>query len=179
MFGLARHEMWTYEHYLLLPEGDRRELIEGEFLMTPAPSEKHQRVLANLGFALFGFVEARNLGQTYLAPFDVILDEVNVVQPDVLVILTEHLGRIHDEGLRGAPDLAVEILSPSHPARDRIYKRHQYFRFGVREYWIVDPAEQTVEILTRGESDFVGGAVERIDSVILPGFSMELSRVFR
>lgn len=179
MFGLARHEMWTYEHYLLLPEGDRRELIEGEFLVTPAPSEKHQRVLANVGFALYSYVESQGLGRAYVAPFDVILDEVNVVQPDVVVILTEHLGRIHDEGLRGAPDLAVEVLSPGHPARDRVYKRHQYFRFGVREYWIVDPMENIVEVLTRGQSDFVGGPVERIESSILPGFTMELARVFR
>lgn len=179
MFGLARHEMFTYEHYLLLPEGDRRELIEGEFLVTPAPSEKHQRVLANVGFALHGYLENEELGRAYIAPFDVILDEVNVVQPDVVVVLNEHLGRIHDEGLRGAPDLAVEILSPNHPARDRVYKRHQYFRFGVREYWIVDPTEQTVEILTRGETDFVGGQVDKIRSPILPKFEMELSRVFR
>ena len=179
MFGLADHEKFTYEHYLLLPEGDRRELIEGELLMTPAPTEKHQRVSFNIGFQLGMFLEANPVGAIYLAPFDVIFDDYNVVQPDIVVILNEHRARLQNEGLRGAPDLAVEILSPSTATRDTIYKRVLFHRFGVREYWIVDPTAETVECFTRGAVGFVGGAVEKIHSGLLPGFEMELDRVFR
>ena len=179
MFGLAHHEKFTYEHYLLLPEGDRRELIEGELLMTPAPNEKHQRISGNVTFHLRLFLEANPLGAIYVAPFDVIFDDYNVVQPDIVVILNDHRPRIQAEGLRGAPDLAVEILSPSTASRDTVYKRALFHRFGVREYWIVDPTAETVECYTRAAEGFVGGAVEKIQSVILPGFEMELGRVFR
>lgn len=179
MFGLAQHEKYTYEHYLLLPEGDRRELIEGELLTTPAPKEEHQRASRNLVSDLDRYLESYPLGVMYFAPFDVILDEHNVVQPDILIILAEHLDRVHEEGLRGAPDLAIEILSPKTASRDRVYKRIQYFRFGVREYWIVDPMDKTVEVYLRSDQDFTGGSVERIVSSILPGFEMELARVFR
>jgi Uma2 family endonuclease len=179
MFGLAQHEKYTYEHYLLLPEGDRRELIEGELLVTPALNEKHQRASINLGCDVKAFVDQHSLGRVYFAPFDVILDDYNVVQPDIVVILNEHFDRLHSEGLRGAPDMVVEILSPSTSSRDRVYKRVQYFRFGVREYWIVDPIAETVECYTRGTKDFDGGVVAQMTSCILPGFEMQITRVFR
>ncbi len=114
-----------------------------------------------------------------VAPFDVNFDDYNVVQPDIVVVLNDHRPRIQSEGLRGAPDLAVEILSLSTASRDTVYKRALFHRFGVREYWIVDPEKETVECYKRAAEGFEGGPVEKIHSGLLPGFEMELERVFR
>ncbi len=179
MFGLAQHEKYTYQHYLLLPEGDRRELIEGELLMTPAPNEKHQRAVRNLGTDLHLYLEQSSLGTVYFAPFDVILDDHNVVQPDLLIVLQPRLNQIHPEGLRGAPDIVVEVLSPATSSRDRIYKRFQYFRFGVQEYWIVDPTNDSLEQYRRGAEDFEGERVDELSSALLPQFAASAARVFR
>ena len=182
MFSLAPHEKATYEHYCLLPEGDRRELIEGELLVTPAPNEKHQRYSGNIEFELRKYLEESPAGVLYDAPFDVILDNHNVVQPDIVLVLQEHRSRIVTEGLRGAPDLVVEILSPSTSSRDLVYKRHIYHRFRVPEYWIVDPEKETLTILKwaeKGYEDASCGSTEVIETTLLPGLKLDLSRVFR
>lgn len=182
MFGLAPHDKFTYEEYLLLPEGDRRELIEGELLVTPAPGEKHQRYSGNIEFELRKFLEAHPLGLVYDAPFDVILDHHNVVQPDILVVLQEGRSKIVSEGVRGAPDLVIEILSPSTAARDLVYKRHLYHRFRVKEYWVVDPDRERCHVLTWEEKEYkeiVREGQDRVSSSLLPGFELDLSKVFR
>lgn len=182
MFSLAPHEKCTYEHYCLLPEGDRRELIEGELLVTPAPSEQHQRYSGNLGFELRLFLDANPSGVLYHAPFDVILDLHNVVQPDIVLILDQHRDRIVPEGLRGAPDLVVEILSPGTSSRDLVYKRHIYHRFKVPEYWIVDPENDQLRCLLweeKGYSEKVFEKDDTIQTLLLPGFELSLPRVFR
>lgn len=180
MFGLAEHEKFTYEHYCLVPEGDRRELIEGELLMTPAPNERHQRYSGNLEFELRKFLEESPLGLLYHAPFDVILDNHNVVQPDIVLVLEENRNRIAHEGLRGAPDLVVEILSPGTSSRDLVYKRHVYHKFGVPEYWVVDPEKESVRVLLWQEKEYAETAEQSVlETKLLPGLKIELSRVFR
>lgn len=182
MFSLAPHEKCTYEHYCLLPEGDRRELIEGELLVTPAPSEKHQRYSGNLSFELRLHLEARPAGVLYSAPFDVILDLHNVVQPDIVLILLEHRDRIAPEGLRGAPDLVVEILSPGTSSRDLVYKRHIYHRFKIPEYWILDPEKDQLHRLLweeKGYSEQVFQGDETLETPLLPGMQLSLPRIFR
>jgi Uma2 family endonuclease len=182
MFSLAPHEKCTYEHYCLLPEGDRRELIEGELLVTPAPSEKHQRYSGNIEFELRKYLEESPVGVLYHAPFDVILDTHNVVQPDVLIILQANRSRIVSEGLRGAPDLVIEILSPGTSSRDLVYKRHIYHRFKVPEYWIVDPERDQLHVLTWQEKEYASTlkeATETVSSSLLPGLELQLSKVLR
>lgn len=182
MFSLAPHEKATYEHYCLVPEGDRRELIEGELLVTPAPSEKHQRYSGNIEFEFRKYLEESPAGALYHAPFDVILDNHNVVQPDIVFILAEHRDRIVPEGLRGAPDLVIELLSPSTSSRDLVYKRHIYHRFKVPEYWIVDPEKDTLTVLKWNEKEYADTRYESsavIESPLLPGFKFDLARVFR
>lgn len=112
----------SYEDYCLLPEGDRRQLVAGNFLMTPAPSERHQRLCRELHLELGLFLRRVPLGELYSAPFDVVLDDNNVVQPDLLIVLDRHRERIHSEGVRGAPDLVVEVLSDSTRKRDEVLK---------------------------------------------------------
>ncbi len=182
MFGLAPHEKFTYEHYCLLPEGDRRELIEGELLVTPAPNEKHQRYSGNIEFELRKYLEQTPVAVLYHAPFDVIFDNHNVVQPDIVLILQEHRSRIAHEGLRGAPDLVIEILSPGTSSRDLVYKRHLYHRFKVPEYWIIDPDKERLHLLTWEDQGYQEKRVEHpetIETLLLPGFVLDLGRVFR
>jgi len=139
----------TYEDYRNAPESEREryELFEGELVMVPSPSEYHQRISVNLEFLLCGFVKQRDLGFVYDAPLDVILSDDTVLQPDILFIGKERAKIIAEEGIRGAPDLVIEILSEATAKRDRTYKKTLYARHGVKEYWLVDPATKTVEVL--------------------------------
>jgi len=140
---------FTYKDYKSLPESEtkRYELIEGELIMIPSPNFKHQSVSGNLAFILRGFVQKRNLGIIIYAPFDVHLGD-NVVQPDILFVSKERSYVITEEEIKGAPDLVIEILSPATAERDRTYKKVLYARYGVSEYWIVDPGKKTIEVLT-------------------------------
>ena len=172
---------FTYRDYLLLPEGDRRELIEGDFYVVPAPSFRHQIISRNLGNILWEFVRGRSLGQVVSAPTDVVLSPESVVQPDILFISNERRGIITEANVSGAPDLVVEILSPSTAERDRELKLTLYARYGVREYWIVDPEDSSVEVLTLEEAGV--GSVQRytsgrVESPLLPGLEVALDEVF-
>lgn len=103
----------TYEDYALLPEdGLRHEIVDGEHYVNPAPTVKHQVVSFNIAFALRAHVKPRRLGSVFIAPFDVVLSKVDVVQPDVLFVSTAQMSRITEANLQGAPDLAVEVLNP-------------------------------------------------------------------
>ena len=118
---------FTYEDYKSLPasETKRYELLGGELVLVPSPSEYHQRILRNLAFLLWRFVKERSLGWVYFAPLDVVLGEGEdreVVQPDIIFISRERTGIIAEEEIRGAPDLEVEITSPGTAERDRHYK---------------------------------------------------------
>jgi Uma2 family endonuclease len=173
----------TYQEYALLPEGDRRELIEGDFDMTPAPGEKHQRLSRNLQFELHKFLDQNPVGELYDAPFDVILEECTVVQPDLLIVLENRRSRIVPEGLRGAPNFLVEIISPSARKRDTHLKRRLYEKFGVEEYWIVDPESETVEQLVAKQARFeTRGVFSRSDTVsstAVAGMHIDFSKVFK
>lgn len=168
----------TYQDYLQLPEESRYEVLEGDLCMVPAPSHKHQRIANRINIALSSQVEAKGLGEVNIAPFDVILADDAVVQPDVLVVLKENMGIIAPEGVRGAPDLVVEVLSPTNAHRDRGIKRRLYGRHGVKEYWIVDPDAQTVEVAVNvgGRLDTLGlyGPGDRIVSRVLPDLDLAI-----
>ena len=172
---------FTYRHYLLLPEGDRRELIEGDFYVVPAPSFRHQAISRNLGSVLWAFIRANRLGEMVWAPTDVVLSQESVVQPDILFVSNERRGIITEANVSGAPDLVVEILSPSTAERDRELKLDLYARYGVREYWIVDPEAETVEVMELGAEGasrvrrYDGGSVE---SALLTGLAISLADVF-
>lgn len=131
----------TYEDYVALPDdGNRYEVIEGELCLVPAPNLRHQVILLNIAVALRNFLHGRGLGSVYIAPFDVVLSNINVVQPDVLYVSNNRLNILTKAGATGAPDLAIEVLSGSTKRRDAVTKLRLYENFGVDEYWIVDPA---------------------------------------
>ena len=172
---------FTYRDYLLLPEQDRRELIDGELYVVPAPSFNHQDVSANLGMILREFVKSKGIGVVLWAPFDVVLSDENVVQPDILYVSNENREIITEANVSGPPDLVVEVLSPSTADRDKELKLRLYSRFGVREYWIVDPVSKSVQVLALGDEGrnavltYHSGSVS---SAVLPDLSIEVADIF-
>lgn len=139
---------WTYDHYLALPDdGQRYEIVDGVLYMALAPTMGHQESSMKFSYYLYTYVQLPGLGKVYAAPTDVVLALDTVVQPDLLVVLNTHLQKISKKNLRGAPDLAVEIASPSTSTHDRNRKYGAYARAGVAEYWIADPIAHTVEVL--------------------------------
>jgi Uma2 family endonuclease len=175
----------TYEDFLLFPDdGKRHELIDGEHYVTPAPSVRHQRILQHLNRLLDGFAEAHGLGKVFFAPLDVLLSEHDVVEPDLMFISNERASIVTAAHLRGAPDLAVEVLSPSSRRQDEVLKRGLYERAGVDEYWLVDPEAETVKVFRREGARYgrptLLSAVDgdRLATPKLPGFEAELAAVF-
>jgi len=127
------------EVYKMLPEGTLAELIDGILYMSPSPIDKHQRVITRLIGQIFHYTDKFDLGEVFTAPFDVYLDEhANAVQPDILFIAKVNLSIIQGH-VHGVPDLIIEILSEGNPTHDTKRKKDLYERFGVKEYWIVDP----------------------------------------
>ncbi len=129
------------EVYEMLPEGTLAELIENQIYMSPEPSFPHQKIIKSIAKQLDIIVVDKGKGTVIFAPFDIKLDQTkNSVQPDIVVILKTNPNQINEEGrYRGVPDLLVEILSPSNKEYDLIKKKDLYEKFGVKEYWIVDP----------------------------------------
>ena len=165
-----------------LPEGSPVQLIGGELVREPSPLWRHQRSQIGLGTALFTFVRQNDLGEVVFAPFDVELEENDVYQPDIIVISNERKHIIRERCIEGAPDLVVEILSPSTGRYDLGRKKEMYARHGVREYWIVDPKKLTIEVhLNAGESfecfDSAEGA-GTARSRLLNGFRADLRVIF-
>lgn len=178
----ALHRKRTYEDYRRTPDDERYELLDGELIMVPAPRVDHQLVVLRLAGLLQAFVEERGLGVVLAAPCDVVLSDTDVVQPDVLFVSRERAHLIVAENVRGAPDLVVEVLSPSTGERDRTVKRALYARHGVREYWQVDTPARTVTVLRAAGADFRTADVYRGDQVarsaVLDGFGVGLERLF-
>lgn len=146
MTHAMRRPRKTVEDYLALPEDVRAELIGGELYVTPSPNVEHQRTCQQVCVLLRSHLEATGFGEVFQAPLDVHLPGGDVVQPDLLVVARERVG-IAQDWIRGAPDLVVEILSPTHRERDLVVKRDLYARAGVREYWVVDPEARGIEVL--------------------------------
>ncbi len=179
---------FTYEDYKSLPyvERQRFELLEGELIpMTPSPGEAHQATSIALSSLLYRFVREHQVGRVYEAPFDVVLGEPGeeqVVQPDILFVSQVRRTIIRDDEIRGAPDLVVEILSPSTEEKDRVFKRRLYAKYGVTEYWIVDPDARTIEVLALGKRGYERARLykksETLESPLLPGLHIALNEVF-
>ena len=173
---------FTYEDYLKTPDEERYELIGGELLMTPAPVPKHQRISRKIEFLLEKFVTENDLGEVFDAPCDVHLDDENVVQPDILFIAKNRMNIIGEKNVQGAPDLTIEILSKSTAYRDLIQKKKLYSKFGVKEFWIVIPDEEAIEVYILKDSAYLldrsYSKNETLESQFLTGFKIELNGIF-
>ena len=172
----------TYIDYAKTPDGERWELIDGELIMVPSPKRAHQRNQTKLGSRMSFFAEENDLGEVYFAPFDVVLSETDTVQPDLLFVSKERLHIITADNVQGAPDLVVEIRSPSTARQDWTVKRELYARHGVKEYWLVDPEAATVAVLLLDEGGLkvtgVFGEGDSLSSAVMSGFSIALADIF-
>lgn len=172
---------WTYEDYYRLDDDQRYEIIDGNLLMAPAPDMWHQDWLNEINLLMTPFVKQRKLGRTFIAPFDVVLDAENTVQPDLIFVATANLGIIQRRAIFGTPDLLIELISPSSVRRDRYDKKELYARFGVKEYWIGDPANKALEILALKEGRYeLHCAAEikgKLTSLVLAGLEFDLTEI--
>lgn len=173
----------TADEYRLLPEGGPRyQLIEGELYMSPSPNRFHQIIVRNVFRILDSHLNSHPIGALYFAPLDVHLTEHDVFQPDVLYVSNERSSILVDEGVQGAPDLVVEVLSPGTQQIDRDLKRKAYAAAGVEEMWIVDPADRTISILRLQEDANEPAAIHAngasFESILFPGLVVDGSEIF-
>ncbi len=180
--------LWTYKDYLGWVEDERWELIGGKaYNMTPAPSWRHQQVVGELFFQIRSALEGHPC-KIVASPIDVRLaepntadeDAVNVVQPDIAVVCDS--SKIDERGIKGPPNIVIEVLSRSSATHDTIEKRALYERYGIPEYWIVDIENQRVFILTLGDGRYADPETlehpEVLKSVHYPEIRVELDKVF-
>lgn len=174
---------WTYDDLREMPETmDRYEIIDGVLYMSPSAHVlRHQHTVGKLFLAFGNWVAAHDLGEVFVAPADVVASPGKVVQPDLFFIAQDRL-HIVDAYVDGAPDLVVEVISPSSVAYDRTTKFDLYQEIRVREYWLVDPDDQSVEVfvLRDGRYEPLGRFTsgEHARSALLEGFSVEVDTIF-
>lgn len=174
----------TYQDLLAMPEdGQRHELIDGVHFVSAAPRPRHQLVLTRLLFRIEGYLRERPLGVVLAGPADLVFTEHDVVEPDLLFVSRarrEILTEINLSG--GAPELVVEILSPSTRRRDLVLKHRLYERWGVDEYWIVDPQRESVQVFRRRADRYrlaaEHGTGGRLTTPIFPGLEIPLEEIF-
>ena len=171
----------TYADYCAIPEdGLRHEIISGRHVVTPAPETYHQALVMRLGFQLFALVENGGRGRVFSSPIDVELSDSDIIQPDLVVVLSNHEEIITRSRIIGAPDLVVEVLSTSTHSRDRGVKKDLYERCGVPELWIVDPTARLVEQhpLRDGRYENAGLHRREIRYRGETGFTVNLQRIW-
>ena len=152
-----------------LPEGTLCQLINNKLIMSPAPLDVHQVIIGDIYVEIFLFLRKNKIGQIRIAPYDVHFSKQNILQPDILFIKNENLNKVEKNGLYGVPDLVIEILSPSTSQLDYEEKKVVYERFGVEEYFIVDPNSKSVEsfFLKNKEYEMKETLAGKINSEIL------------
>ena len=175
---------YTYQDYLEMPyDGKRYEIINGELIMPPAPNTIHARISKRIYKKLLKYSQDELIGEIFYSPIDVVLEDTNVVQPDLLFIFKERSHIIKEENIKGAPDFVIEILSPSTAYYDLIEKKETYARFGIKEYWIVDPKKERIDIFLNKKNEFE--LKQRLDregeakSEVLKGFHVDLKEIFK
>jgi len=179
----SREIKYTYADYYSWNDGKRYELIDGDvYMMSPAPTSRHQEISINLVGQFYSYLKGKTC-KVFAAPYDVRLnadaEDDTVVQPDISIICDP--SKIEQHGCVGAPDMIIEILSPSSANRDQITQKKKYLEAGVKEYWIVDPEKRNVQVhlLVDGmytRQFFRGGAAIAVQT--LPGCHIHLADVF-
>ncbi len=157
------------ELYKMLPEGTLAEVIDGKIYMSPSPVTIHQRIVLKLSSKLSDFVEAQHLGEIFVSPYDVYLDDhSNAVQPDIIFVSVGQSHIVKDH-IYGVPDLLIELLSPGNQDHDKVTKRKLYEKFGVKEYWIIDPGTKVAVgySLRQGSYQEFAKATGVVSSVVL------------
>lgn len=186
MAAQTGHLRLTYEDYRLIPDdGKRHELIDGEHVRSPSPNTKHQRIARTLLTALTNFLRDHPLGEIFIAPYDVVLSDFDVVQPDLIFVATAQAAIVTEANIRGIPTLVVEILSEGNRKLDETIKRQRYEHYGIPEYWIIDPALDQVKIYRLTDSRYGQASVlsleaqELLTTPLLPALSLPLVTLFK
>jgi Uma2 family endonuclease len=174
----------TAHDYRELPDGPPYfQLIEGEIYMSPSPNWFHQQILTNIARILLRYLDKKPIGEVYFAPFDTYLTDLNVYQPDLLFVSHKRKSVLKEDGVDGAPDFVVEILSPRTAKYDRGAKRDIYGRTGVQELWIVDPELKTMQVFRFAESTDAPvatyGIKQKFASPVFPGLSVSVADIFK
>ena len=182
IYANIEQKRFTYSDYAAMDDDKRYELIDGKLIMSPAPSSPHQDVILELSGLLNNFIKKNKIGKVKIAPYDVILDEINTVQPDIFVIKKEYLSKNKKNAFYGVPDLVIEIISPNSVIRDRYMKKELYEKHGVQEYWLIDTDKKSVEVFnnTGTKFDLFSVTVEKgkIESRIFPELEIIIEDIF-
>lgn len=174
-------KIFTYQELqnLEVDENELYELINGKLMKRASPTTAHQRVVKKISMKMDAFINKKRLGELFFAPIDVVLDEHNMVQPDILFVSEHKHDIVQETHIAGVPDLVVEVLSPSSIARDRDTKMKLYAQFNINEYWIVDPLAPCIEIyaLTGNEYRLHSYAYEKgeVESIVMEKFKLKIS----
>ncbi len=175
----------TVDDYLLMPDnGKSLQLIDGDFIMAPSPNLKHQEVSRNIQEQFSEFLKKDSIGKILNAPMDYYIDNYNVVQPDLIYISKKKYRILFEKGVRNTPDLLIEIISKKTESTDRDLKRDLYWRVGVKEYWIVDINEESIEVYKyksegyRLEKIYKKENNDKIMTELLKGLKIDLNKVF-
>ncbi len=170
---------FTYEDLEQFPDdGKRREVIGGELYTMPSPNPRHQDIVGNLFFEIKLFLLTHSLGKVYVAPIDVIFHIDDVIIPDVAFVSNERQELVSKRGIEGAPDLIIEVISPSSVKRDLEVKRKLCQREGVIVYIAVDPEREQVYGWD-GDKSFVLGKDDGLSCSVLPGFELAVEKIFK
>ena len=175
----------TYDDFVLFPEdGLRHEILDGEHYVSAAPYLRHQAVLIELSTAFHIFLRTHRIGKVFPGPVDVLLSRHDIVEPDLVFVSNERLSMLTEKNIQGAPDLVIEILSNSTKNIDQGLKLERYERFGVQEYWIVNPNRNTITAYRLEGERFVKVATlsaeagDVLRTPLLPGLELQLAEVF-
>ena len=169
---------YSYDDYMTWPEDERWELIDGAPYSMATPSTRHQRISRKLTLQVGNFLEGKDC-EVFPAPFSVCLADDTVVEPDLSVICDA--SKLNERGCVGAPDLIIEILSPSTARHDRVVKFNKYLKARVAEYWIVDPERNVVEVFVLRGNIYAATAYTEDDVVsswVLPGLDIDFKHIF-
>ena len=176
----------TYDDFLLFPDdGKRHEIIDGVHYVTPSPRLRHQDLVGRLHGALFVYLlEHPEAGRVFLAPLDVVLSNYDVVEPDLLFVAGDQTAILTKANVQGPPALVVEVLSPSTRRTDARVKRRLFERTGVREYWLLDPELDSVQVFRpdagrlRRVDELSAEDGHRLSTPLLPGWALDLTEFF-
>ena len=183
MLTTVHSGIWTYQRLLEeTPSEARYEIRNYHLIDMPSPNTKHQRIVKQVTKKLDNFVESLKLGEVFVSPLDVVFDDGNVCEPDVLFISNENKEIITKKNIVGVPDLVVEVVSKGSVVRDYVEKKNDYENFGVKEYWLIDPLNETIIVHSLEDKKYkIFSSVEEqgiAKSKILDGFELSFEEMF-
>jgi Uma2 family endonuclease len=181
---IPKQKLLTYADYVLLtpPDSGNYELHNGQIIYMPSPIPPHQKLSMRLSSRLFNHTDENKLGEIFTAPMDVVFNPIDTFQPDIFFLSNDRLHLIGDKKIEGAPDLVVEILSPSNNPKEMGYKKVIYEMSNVKEYWIINLKKQILTQYENIEGEFISRRIfqntDTLTSITVNGFEMPMSKLF-